>query len=450
MAKNGAVEWQFDGLVGPTHNYAGLSFGNVASGKNAGQISNPKMAALQGLEKMRLVHGLGGRQAFLPPQQRPVITILEQLGFATGHRKQDITKAIDIASKKAPHILASAYSSSFMWAANAATVSPSADTADGRLHLTPANLISHLHRSVEAEWNFRALKKIFHDESLFAIHNSLPATVQMADEGAANHMRVCNQHGMAGLEIFVYGTADSDIKKPKKFPARQHREASMAIARIHGLAPEKIIMLQQSPDVIDEGVFHNDVIVMNSNYLMIAHERAFVTQKDFITNMEQLQLEGFNYVSIGEGEFSVADAVETYLFNSQLIELPDRRMVLVAPGECQTHPQAQRLIRRLVEEEKVIAEVRYLNVRESMRNGGGPACLRLRIVMTPEESAAMHQGIVYNEAIHDALFQWVNKYYRDRLAPEDLADPDLLGEVCAAYAELETLIGLPGLYNILL
>ena len=55
-----AREFNFDGLVGPSHNYAGLSFGNVASFSNVKSASNPKQAALQGLAKMRALAGKYG------------------------------------------------------------------------------------------------------------------------------------------------------------------------------------------------------------------------------------------------------------------------------------------------------------------------------------------------------------------------------------------------------
>ncbi len=45
------TEINFDGIVGPSHNYAGLSLGNLASARNAGAVSRPRDAALQGLAK---------------------------------------------------------------------------------------------------------------------------------------------------------------------------------------------------------------------------------------------------------------------------------------------------------------------------------------------------------------------------------------------------------------
>ena len=124
----GAVEVNFDGLIGPTHNYAGLSPGNVPSLSNAGAESRPREAALQGLAKMRRVRDLAwdgqGQppQGVLVPQQRPDLGLLRRLGF-TG----DDARVLESAAEASPTVLAACWSASSMWAANAATVSPSAE-----------------------------------------------------------------------------------------------------------------------------------------------------------------------------------------------------------------------------------------------------------------------------------------------------------------------------------
>src|SRR5450432_3967675 len=129
-----AREFNFDGIVGPTHNYGGLAAGNIAATKNAGRRSNPRQAALQGLAKMSFVHGLGVGQAVLPPQERPSLSMLRRLGF-TGRDEDVLARA---AAWDHGHLLRNCSSASAMWTANAATVAPSADTDDGRVHLTPA------------------------------------------------------------------------------------------------------------------------------------------------------------------------------------------------------------------------------------------------------------------------------------------------------------------------
>lgn len=436
-----AYEWQFDGLVGPTHNYAGLAMGNLAAAKNAGAASNPRAAALQGLSKMQFVHNLGVRQAFLPPHYRPLIGELKRLGFSG-----DLGTILDSAFRIEPALLASLYSSSFMWAANAATVTPSADSYDKKLHLTPANLVSHYHRSIEASFSHRILQNIFHNETLFSIHNFLPATIHFGDEGAANHMRICSKYGERGFNIFVYGKSFDKTFEAKRYPARQERLASEAVARLHRLDAQETLFVQQSPEAIDQGVFHNDVIVMNTGSLMVVHEDAFIPEhqeklRRYFTERGNLQ-----FHEVQSSELSIADAVSTYLFNSELLETTEGKFTLIAPSECSNHAGVGRVVERLMEQ-GALHEVHYLDVRESMRNGGGPACLRLRVVMTPEQGEAIHQGVVFTPTKHDQLSKWVSTHYRDRLVFDDLRDPELVLELDRAYSELETLIAMPGLYD---
>ncbi|MEE9452218.1 MAG: N-succinylarginine dihydrolase, partial [Gammaproteobacteria bacterium] len=127
-------EVNFDGIVGPTHHYGGLAADNVASKKHALQISNPKAAAKQGLEKMTFLIRLGLKQALLPPHERPNLAFLKRLGFS-GTPEKILCNAF----KADPKLLTAVYSASSMWAANAATVSPSVDCKDRRIHVTPAN-----------------------------------------------------------------------------------------------------------------------------------------------------------------------------------------------------------------------------------------------------------------------------------------------------------------------
>src|ERR1044072_3846641 len=109
----------FDGIVGPTHNYAGLSYGNVASMTNKSSVSHPRQAALEGLAKMKFLHDLGLKQAVLPPPERPHRPTLR----ARGYEGDDAATLAKVA-KEDPQLLAKVSSASAMWAANAATVSP--------------------------------------------------------------------------------------------------------------------------------------------------------------------------------------------------------------------------------------------------------------------------------------------------------------------------------------
>jgi succinylarginine dihydrolase len=334
-----------------------------------------------------------------------------------------------------------------MWVANAATVSPSADTADGRVHFTPANLASHFHRALETPTTCRILRTVFADRDRFVVHDALPADAQFADEGAANHMRLTDAEGNVGVEVFVYGrdAFSTAIDAPRRFAARQTRQAGEAIARRHGLRSASTLSLQQSPAAIDAGVFHNDVIAVANGPVLLCHERAFVNQEVAFASLRERIGASFTPIVVTEAEVSLERAVETYVFNSQLMRRSDARLLLAAPMECATDPRISALLHRL-QRETPIAEVRTFDLRQSMRNGGGPACLRLCVAMTAEERAAVRGNVWLDGALHDALSAWVRRHYRDRLAPADLADPALLTESRRALDELSALLGLGSVY----
>ena len=258
------TEYNFDGLIGPTHNYAGLSIGNLASATNKGAASNPREAALQGLSKMRAAMELGIGQGFLPPHDRPHLKTLRALGFSGSDRQ-----IIESAASAAPELLANCYAASCMWTANAGTVAPSPDTGDGRVHYTPANLATNFHRAIEGETTARVLRRIFNNEKHFAHHPLLPGGVHFGDEGAANHGRLAETHGAPGVHLFIYGE-DGD-----RFPARQRKRASEAIARGHLLDPEKTVFIEQSKAALDAGAFHNDVVGVANGTVLFLHEQSF-------------------------------------------------------------------------------------------------------------------------------------------------------------------------------
>jgi succinylarginine dihydrolase len=440
------AELNLDGLVGPTHNYAGLSYGNLASMGHGGKVSNPRAAALQGLAKMRLLADLGLVQGVLPPQERPDVGALRALGFSGSD-----ARVLGRAAREAPELLAACASASSMWAANAATVSPSADTTDRRVHLTPANLVSQFHRSLEPPTTERILRAIFRESVHFCVHTPLAATAQLGDEGAANHLRLAPGHGAPGVEVFVYGRRAFVAAEagPRRFPARQTREASQAVARRHGLAPDRTLFLRQHPDLVDSGVFHGDVIAVANEDVLFFHERAFADESALdelqnvfrATNASEPVL-----LKVEERRLPATVAVDTYLFNSQLVTLPAGGMALIAPAECDGHPAASEVLREVAEGENPVREVRFVDVRQSMENGGGPACLRLRVVLTSEELSSVPPGVLLTGALHAKLITWVERHYRDRLAPSDLADPALLDESRRALDELTGLLGLGSLY----
>jgi succinylarginine dihydrolase len=430
-------EVNFDGIPGPTHNYAGLARGNLAAERNASRVAHPREAALQGLAKMRALAVRGVAQAVLPPHERPALHALRALGFA-GSDADVLARA----AREAPSLLAACSSAAAMWVANAATVSGSQSTADGRVHFTPANLATHFHRALEAPTTTRVLRAIFTDSGRFVVHDALPPSPQTGDEGAANHTAFAG-----GVEFFVWGRRGyGPGPLPSRHPARQTLEASQAIARRHGLSPPRTVFAQQHPHAIDAGVFHNDVIAVGHGTTIFCHERAWLDTHAVLSDLHRALDGRLQAIVVRDGEVTVDEAVATYLFNSQLVDRPEGGLLLVAPAECVAHPRVSAYLDRLLGGGGPIAEVVTFDLRESMRNGGGPACLRLRVPLDAAQRAAIRANVFLDEALADALEAWIRRHYRERVAPADLADPALRDESCRALDELSRLLKLGSIY----
>lgn len=430
-------EANFDGLVGPSHHYAGLSDGNVASMANRGEVANPKAAALEGLEKMKELWEWGFLQGVFPPHERPHLPTLRRLGFSGSN--DDVIKS----AATQPRLLSACSSASAMWVANAATVSPSADTFDGRVHFTAANLTSKFHRAIEVDHTASMLRTIFPEGEFFAHHAPLPGVGAFADEGAANFMRLAISPTEPGIEVFVYGKAAfADGPAPSRFPARQTRESFEAIARNHGV--RRPAFLHQNPAAIDAGVFHNDVIAVAHETLLFAHAEAFVggvSATDFLMD----EFPDLEREIVSSDQVSLEDTVTSYLFNSQIVGPADSRR-LVAAQEVAENPRTAAYVADCVER-GVFRDVHFAGLKQSMRNGGGPACLRLRVPLTESERNASHQGIWFSAELYQALRTWIEKHYRDRLELQDLGDPTFLNEVYAALEELTQILDLPDFYE---
>ncbi len=440
-----AFEVNFDGLVGPTHNYAGLSVGNIASLNNANIASNPKQAALQGLDKMKALHDLGYRQGVIAPLERPHLGTLKKLGF-----QGTDAEVLKQAYQQTPQLLLASASASSMWTANACTMSPSIDSADGKVHFTPANLVSKFHRAIEWPDTGAILNAIFSNEDYFSHHSALISGDYFGDEGAANHSRFCDDYGDKGLQFFVYGKQafNHSAPAPQLFPARQTLEASQAIARLHRLDDSNCVFAQQNPEVIDKGVFHNDVIAVANQNVLFYHQLAFLETDKVVEEISQKypgkkQLE---FILVPESEVPLEDAISSYLFNSQLLARAEGGMILICPGECQENPRVSAYLEKLVASGGNIKQVEVYDVKQSMRNGGGPACLRQRVVVTEEEYQAINPNCLFNEKLFNNLGNWVNKHYRDSLIESDLADPLLLLESRTALDELSQILDLGSVY----
>lgn len=437
---SGAEEINFDGLVGPTHNYAGLSEGNLASARNANTVARPREAALQGLAKMQRLRALGLTQGVLPPHERPNIKWLRSLGFSGSDGE-----VWEQAWRTQPTIARAALAASAMWAANAATISPSADTRDGRLHATVANLQTMLHRILEGEQTERTLRRLMPDDARFAVHPALLSHDALSDEGAANHMRMSANAGAPGVEVFVYGRRASETKAG--FPARQTLEACEAIARSHTLDAAHVVFAKQAPEAINAGAFHNDVVAVAHEHVLFHHEEAFADKVALYADV-RAKAQSFEpvFVEVPSARVGLDDAVTSYLFNSQLLRLPGAKsLTLIAPSEVRENNKTASVVDEMIAASNAaIGQVEYVDVRESMRNGGGPACLRLRIVMTPQERAAAAGGFFLDDTLAAKLETWIKKHYREELAPDDLGDPALVVETQGALDELTRILQLGG------
>ena len=406
-------EINFDGVVGPSHNYAGLSLGNIASARHQGNVSYPRAAALQGVAKMRGNLARLGVQGFLFPLPRPNDGLLRAL-------------AVDETAERG--LLAAAWSASSMWTANAATVSPAPDTADGKCHLTPANLVTMIHRAQEWPDTKRQLEIAFGNREHFTLHDAVPPS--FSDEGAANHMRLCASHGVPGVEVFVYG------KPGGKFPARQHVEACRAVARLHGLAPERAVFVEQNPAAIEAGAFHNDVVAVANEGVIFAHELAFADRQGAYDAMRKA-FPALQVVEVPDSAVSLAEAIKTYLFNAQLVTLPEGGMALIVPEECRESPSVWRWCEQMIASNGPIRQVIPVDVRQSMANGGGPACLRLRVVADPE---TVDPRFLLSEAKAELLESVIAANWPEQIDPADLGSEVLKNSVTSArYALLEAL-----------
>jgi succinylarginine dihydrolase len=409
-------EINFDGIVGPSHNFSGLSLGNLAATRNAGRTAFPRKAALEGLAKMRANLALGLVQGILLPHERPNDRWLAQLASS-------MTRAD-------PALRANAFSASAMWAANAATVSPGPDTHDGRCHLTVANLVTMPHRSHEWPETLAQLRLAFADPAHFAVHQPVPPP--FGDEGGANHMRLTASHDAPGVEIFVYGESGGP------FPARQHRAASEAVIRRHGLAPERTLLVAQSAQAIAAGAFHNDVVAVANEHVLFVHQRAFAGQRDFYDALRD-RLPGVEIVEVPAEAVSLAEAIETYLFNAQLVTLPAGGMALILPLEAKRNARVWSWLEALIATNGPIRRLVPVDVRQSMANGGGPACLRLRVVADP---AAVDPRFPVDEARLAVIEQVIRAAWPEAITPAQLDDPALWAQVRAARTALLEALGL--------
>ena len=433
-------ELNFDGLIGPTHNYSGLSEGNIASFKNSKKTSNPKKAALQGLEKMKLLIDLGIPQGIFLPHERPYLESLRKQGFSGS-----VNDIVLSASNNSTLLLNQSYSASSMWAANAATFSPSTDSEDSIAHITPANLFSMPHRRIESEFTYSQLNMIF-NSSHFKIHKPIDPSELMGDEGAANHLRISSHHLDKGIQIFVYGRDSSETNL--NFVARQTKAASEYIAKSHQLDSDKTFFLKQNIEAINSGSFHNDIVSLSTENVFIYHEKAFAESKHEIQKIKN-SLKDINelfFIEITEKEIPLDVLVSSYLLNSQLVLNSNGNMTFIMPSEVKNFSECTKWLEK-IKTHSPIQDLRYVDIKQSMMNGGGPACLRFKIVVNEDEFNNINPNFLLNPSLLVKLETLINSSYRDNLDINELADPDLVNESYTVLDELTQIFNTGSIYN---
>jgi succinylarginine dihydrolase len=246
-------------------------------------------------------------------------------------------------------------------------------------------------------------------------------------------MRLCAGHGSPGVEIFVYGLSGG------RFPARQHLDASKAIARKHRLDPARTLFIRQSDTAIQGGAFHNDVVAVANERVLFTHETAFEDREGAHAQIRAAFPE-VEIVEVPASAVSLPEAIKSYLFNAQLVSLPgDGGMGLVLPTEARETKPVWDWLEAHVAGNGPIRRLLPVDVRQSMANGGGPACLRLRVVADP---ARVDPRFLADAAKLDRIAEVVAKHWPETIAPGDLASAALVAEVRKARAALLDALGL--------
>ncbi len=362
---------------------------------------------------MRTNSALGLRQGIFVPQARPNREWLQWLAT--------------MPEEAEPALLACALSASSMWAANAATVTPAVDSANGKCHLTVANLMTMPHRSHEWYGTLQQLQAAFWGDN-FLVH--APAPPPFGDEGAANHMRLCADHSAAGVEVFVYGVTGGP------YPARQHIEASKFVARRNQV--KNAMFVQQSNEAIAAGAFHNDVVAVANERVLFTHEQAFADKDAFYAEL-RARLPEVEIIEVPAASVSLADAISSYLFNAQLVTLLDGGMALILPTEAQDNPRVWGWLQSMVATNGPIRRLVPVDVRQSMANGGGPACLRLRVVCDPADVDP--RFLVDDDKLRE-IESIIENHWPVSIHPDRLHDPALWKQIETARAALLSALGL--------
>jgi succinylarginine dihydrolase len=199
------------------------------------------------------------------------------------------------------------------------------------------------------------------------------------------------------------------------------------------------LFVAQSEAAIAAGAFHNDVVAVANEHVLFAHEQAFEDRPTFYAELKRLLPEA-EIIEVPAARVSLEDAVKSYLFNAQLISLPDEGgMALVLPEEARDTPSVWSWLQELTAGNGPVRRLCVVDVRESMANGGGPACLRLRVAADP---ATIDRRFLLNQRKLDRIAECVGEQWPDRIAPDDLRDMELCRRIEGAREALLDLLDL--------
>jgi succinylarginine dihydrolase len=151
---------------------------------------------------------------------------------------------------------------------------------------------------------------------------------------------------------------------------------------------------------------------------------------------------GFEYVEVAAADVPLEDAIRSYLFNAQLVTLSDGEMALIVPGEARETPSVWGWIERHLAGNGPIRRVEVVDVRQSMANGGGPACLRLRVVADP---ASVDPRFLVDSDRIDRIAEVVARTWPDEIDHRDLQSAALIADIERARAALLETLGLQAL-----
>ena len=361
-------------------------------------------------------------------------------------KTNNVTESIQSIYDKGPKYLSTISSSSFMWMANSATVSPSVDHKDNKLHITPSNLALTPHRSLEINQTQFLFSELFNNTDQFRVH--LPSPNYFRDEGAANHIRFAPSLESKGLHLMVYSCESEQIEKDvtDSFPGRQTKEASKFIIQQQGVSDSQVVFAKQNSDSVQQGIFHNDVISSGHLDLFITHELAFEDTNLVINDLQSkyyaLHKENLNVVVIKESMLSIKECVLTYFFNMQIISPNSNDMELILPMECLGNQRIQTVLTYIQEKEERIKDIHYVQLNESMKNGGGPACLRLRLQLTMPQWTVIPSKFKFNDKLYKDLIEIIQTNYPESFEIENQIETEFIQRLRNTYNLLYQAFGL--------